>query len=96
MISTVWLFSAAILAVGPTFTKLTASAAMPAALANAGPLADLDTEIDAGLCVPALRLGIVKWRMVRGRRPVQYQIDGLGCVRGSSRRNKRERQSCNP
>ncbi len=36
MISTVWLFSAAILAVGPTLTKLTESGAMPAALAKAG------------------------------------------------------------
>jgi hypothetical protein len=36
MISTVWLFSAAILAVGPTLTKFTESGAIPAALANAG------------------------------------------------------------
>src|SRR4026208_1131580 len=37
MISTVWAFSAAILAVGPTLTKLTASGAMPAALGEGAP-----------------------------------------------------------
>ena len=42
-----------------------------------GALAGLDGEIDAGLLVPALRLGVIERRMVRGRRPVQDQIDGL-------------------
>src|SRR3569623_3227167 len=36
MMSTVWLFSAAIFAVGPTLTKPTESGASPAALAKAG------------------------------------------------------------
>ena len=63
---------------------------------DAGALADLDGEVDAGLLVPALRLGVIERRMVRGRRPVQDQVDGLAGAGGNRRRQQRERQSRNP
>ncbi len=45
--------------------------------------------------VPALRLGVIERRMIRRRRPVQDQVDGLGGRTGNSRHGKRKRQSRN-
>ena len=60
---------------------------------DAGALADLDGEIDAGLLVPALRLGVIERRMVGGRRPVQDQIDRLARARRHRRHAEHQGQS---
>ena len=60
------------------------------------PLSDLDVEIDARFLVPALRLGVIERRMVRGRRPVQNQIHRFGGSGRKGGRQQRERQSRNP
>ena len=52
---------------------------------DSGSLADLDGQVDAGFRVPALRLGVIERRVIRRRRPVQDQVDGLGGPAGRSR-----------
>ena len=50
---------------------------------HARAFADFNRQIDAGLLIELLSLGIIEWRMVRRRRPVEQQSDVLGRPRGA-------------